>query len=130
MNIVIISKYAPVPGYGSNPRWFELGKRISAMGHNVEIITSDSNHGSNFRVCEGNITNLKIDRVNFSVIKTLKYKRTASVRRVLSWFDFDYRLFRYKRYIQPDVVVISSLSLTSILFGFLFKAFKKGQVGI
>ena len=128
MNIVVISKYAPVPGYGSNPRWFELGKRISAQGHCFEIITSDSNHGSNFRVCKGRMTTFEIDLVKFTVIKTLKYKKTASVRRVLSWFDFDYRLFRYKRYISPDVVIISSLSLTSILFGLYLKFFKKAKL--
>lgn len=128
MNIAIISKYAPVPGYGSNPRWFELGKRLVHYGHNVQIITSDSNHGSHFKVSDGDVASFNIEHVNFTVLKTLQYKKTASIRRVLSWFDFDLRLFRYKRHIRPDVVVISSLSLTSIVFGLYLKIYKNTKL--
>ncbi|EHI48777.1 glycosyltransferase [SAR116 cluster alpha proteobacterium HIMB100] len=128
MNITIISKYAPVPGYGSNPRWFELGKRFIRHGHNVEIITSDSNHGSNFKVNEGHEASFKIDQVSFTVLKTMQYTKTASLRRVLSWFDFDLRLFRFKRQIRPDIIVISSLSLTTIIFGLYLKFFKRTKL--
>ena len=128
MRITVVSKYAPVPGYGSNPRWFELAKRLSAQGHQLEIITSDSNHGCSFRVEEGKSTELEIEDVSFLIIKTLKYNKTASVMRVLSWFDFDVKLFRFRRHISPDVVVISSLSLTPILFGIYLKCFKRTRL--
>jgi len=124
----VVSKYAPVPGYGSNPRWFELAKRLSTQGHQFEIITSDSNHGCSFRVETGKYSKLEIENVSFLVIKTLKYNKTAGVMRVLSWLDFDVKLFRFQRRISPDVVVISSLSLTSVLFGIYLKLFKKTQL--
>lgn len=117
-----------MPGYGSNPRWFELGKRLAKNGHNIEIITSDSNHGSSFRVKNGKLDCFARDNVTFSILKTYQYKKTASVARVFSWFAFDCRLFRYKRHIKTDVVIISSLSLTSILFGLYLQTFKKAKL--
>lgn len=124
----MISKYAPVPGYGSNPRWFELAKRFAKSGVQCEIITSDSNHGSSYRVTEGKISMIQIENVTYSILKTLKYEKTASLARVLSWLDFDLRLFQFKRNITPDVIVISSLSLTSILFGIYIKLAKKARL--
>ena len=128
MKITIISKYAPMPGYGSNPRWFELGKRLAKNGHNIEIITSDSNHGSSFRVKNGKLACFVKENVTFSIFKTYQYKKTASVARVFRWFAFDCQLFRYKRHIKTDVVIISSLSLTSILFGLYLQTFRKAKL--
>ena len=125
MNILVVSKYAPVPGYGSNPRWFNLGKKFSEFGYNVCIVTSDSNHGSAYRVESSKFSNFTEENVNFFIIKTLKYNKTNSLLRVLSWFDFDIKLFRYCGHMKPDVVVISSLSLTSIIFGLFLKAFRR-----
>ena len=122
MKILIVSKYAPVPGYGSNPRWFELGKLIVHQNHSVHIITSDSNHGSNFDLKDRQTATLVAENVRYTIIKTFKYRLSASVARVISWFDFDLKLFRFFRHVSPDVVLVSSLSLTSIIFGLYIRA--------
>jgi glycosyltransferase involved in cell wall biosynthesis len=46
-----------------------------------------------------------------------------SARRILSWIDFEWRLLRLpkKALPRPDVVVVSSLSLLTILNGFLLR---------
>ena len=62
-----------------------------------------------------------VDGVRYRIIRTAKYKVSSSIARVISWFDFDFKLFRYFRHIVPDVVLISSLSLTSIIFGIYLK---------
>ena len=41
---------------------------------------------------------------------------------MISWFDFDLKLFRFFRHVSPDVVLVSSLSLTSIIFGLYIRA--------
>ena len=88
MNILVVSKYAPVPSYGSNPRWFELGRHLVRKGHEITIITSDSNHGSTFRLSTSKLKKFIIDGVRFTVIRTLKYGSSVSPLRVVSWFDF------------------------------------------
>ena len=121
MKILIISKYSPMPGHGSNPRWFELGKLMVQQNRSVHIVTSDSNHGSNFDLGNETVATIVDEKVLYNVIATLKYRRSASIARVVSWFDFDFKLFRNCRHMAPDVVVISSLSLTSIIFGIYLK---------
>ena len=69
MNILVVSKYAPVPDYGSNPRWFNLGKKFSEFGCNVCIVTSDSNHGSAYRVESSKFSKFTEENVNFFIIK-------------------------------------------------------------
>ena len=123
LKILAISKYSVLPNHGANPRWFHLARHLQLFGHSIKIVTSDSNHGSseiNFSdVC---VESVSFDGVCYSIIKTSKYKRTQSIARVISWFDFDLKLFRFCRHMAPDVVVISSLSLTSIIFGIYLKA--------
>ncbi len=117
MNVLIISKYIVLPHMGANPRWFELGRFFLNSKHGVDVITSTSNHAM-----QGTLkSTLVINGISVKILKTRQYARTASIARVISWFDFDFRLFRHCRHMAPDVVVISSLSLTSIIFGIYLK---------
>jgi glycosyltransferase involved in cell wall biosynthesis len=52
-------------------------------------------------------------------LRTKRYARTASIHRVLSWFDFEYRLWRLddERLPRPDIIIVSSLSLFTVLNG-------------
>jgi glycosyltransferase involved in cell wall biosynthesis len=56
-------------------------------------------------------------------VRTLKYQVAKSMRRILSWLDFEWRLLRLpkEKLPRPDVVVVSSLSLLTILNGFLLR---------
>lgn len=122
MEILVVSKYATVPGFGANPRWHNLGKYFVEWGHQVCVITSDSNHATSLTLNSSqSIASFKYDGVSFFVINTLKYSKSASAKRVLSWFDFDVKLFRFFHSARPDVVVVSSLSPTAILFGAYLK---------
>ena len=113
--IIIVSKYAPLPDSGSNPRWYELASRMSQSGYKCEIITSDSNHGSSIRPITQAVKIFDTGAICYHVIRTTKYIQSASMARVISWFDFDLKLFLHCRKMAPDVVVVSSLSLTSII---------------
>jgi glycosyltransferase involved in cell wall biosynthesis len=124
MNIWFISKYASPPLYAKAPsRLFYLAKEAQKLGNQVLLITSDSNHFSNIPKA-GKIYNLENqDSVDIIWIKTKKYKLTASIARVLSWFDFEWKLFRMstKNQSKPDVVIVSSLSIFTIFYGYYLK---------
>ena len=92
------------------------------------IVTSNSNHGSDFASSENTIEDYHLSGVSYRIINTKKYTRTDGISRVISWFDFDFKLFRYCRHMAPDVVVISSLSLTSIIFGIYLKRWRGSRL--
>ena len=128
MTIWFISKYASPPLYAKVPsRLFYLAKEAKNLGHQVCVITSDSNHFTCIPET-GKLYNYENqDTVDFVWVKTKKYKKTASIDRILSWLDFEWKLFNMplKEVGKPDVVIISSLSIFTILYGyFLKKKFK------
>lgn len=124
MNILCISKYASPPNYSKMPaRLFVLAREFVKLGHKTTIITSDSNHFSSYPETS-EIYNFEIvDNVALCWVKTKKYIKTASIDRVLSWFDFERKLFRLdlNKIDKPDVVLVSSLSIFSIIYGYYLK---------
>jgi len=124
MNIWFISKYASPPLYAKAPsRLFYLAKEAKKLGNQVLLITSDSNHFTNIPETGKMYNHESQDSVDIIWIKTIKYKTTASIVRVLSWFDFEWKLFRMSLKIQskPDVVIVSSLSIFTIFYGYYLK---------
>ena len=128
MNIWFISKYASPPLYAKAPsRLFYLAREIEKLGNKVKLITSDSNHFTNIPNTRKVYNNEHQEGVDITWIKTKKYKKTASFARILSWFDFERRLFFMKLdpTEKPDVVIVSSLSIFTVVYGyFLKKKFK------
>lgn len=124
MNIWIISKYASPPMYAKAPsRLFFLAKEFNTLGNDTTIFTSDSNHFGNFPATSTIYNQIVQFGIKFNWIKTIKYNKTASVKRILSWFDFELKLFRMKlnNFNKPDVVIVSSLSIFSIIYGYYLK---------
>ncbi len=124
MNIWCISKYASPPSYSKVPaRLFTLTKEFNNLGHNAILLTSDSNHLANFPDTKEVYNWENMDRVFVCWIKTKKYIKTASIARILSWFDFERKLFSLPKakLAKPDVVIVSSLSILSILYGYYLK---------
>ena len=124
MNIWFISKYASPPLYAKVPsRLFYLAKEAKKLGNQVCLITSDSNHFTSIPETEKVYNYENQDTVDIIWIKTKKYKKTASIDRILSWLDFEWKLFNMplKKVGKPDVVIISSLSIFTILYGYYLK---------
>jgi glycosyltransferase involved in cell wall biosynthesis len=124
MNIWFISKYASPPLYAKAPsRLFYLARETKKLGNQVLLITSDSNHFTSIPET-GKVYNYECqDSVDIVWIKTKKYTTTASISRVLSWFDFELKLFRMSitNLTKPDVVIVSSLSIFTIFYGYYLK---------
>ena len=124
MNILCISKYASPPNYSKMPaRLFVLAKEFMNLGHKATLITSDSNHFAKFPQTD-EIHNFEtVEDLPVCWVRTKKYIKTASVARILSWFDFERKLFKLdlRKIDKPDVVIVSSLSIFTIIYGYYLK---------
>lgn len=123
-SIWYISKYVTLPGFATaGTRGYYLMYEMARKGNKCVIITSDSVISSK----KWNIKNqyLLDDTIDLSVLRlrTIKYKTAKSLLRVLGWLDFEYKLWRMpkNKLPLPDVIIISSLSLLTILNGILLK---------
>lgn len=130
MNIWCISKYASIPKYGAAARFYYLAKEFSKTNDQVVLLTSDANHLCQYPETDTRYNYVKEDGIDICWIKTLKYSKAASIKRVMSWFDFEFKLFAMdkKRFNKPDVVVVSSLSLLSIAYGYYLKKKYKAKL--
>lgn len=120
-----VSKYVSPPGSGTaGERGYLLMKELARLGHKVVIVTSDSNQLAAPPQLEGAYLLQDVDGIQLWWVRTMKYTVAKSMRRILSWLHFEWRLLWLpkKRLPRPDVVVVSSLSLLTILNGLLWKA--------
>ena len=131
MNILIITKYATTKLEGIESRIISISKKISNYPNtDITIISSDSNLGGYFKKYK-NIYNIySHDNIKIIRIKTLKYFKTTSLRRILSWIDFELKIFLMpkKLIVKPDVIIVSSLSLLTILNGVFYKFLYKTKL--
>lgn len=122
--ILYISKYV-VPAYAANvsARGFLILKEFARRGINAKLITSDSNHLANPPKFKEIFFEEQVDGVNVVWLKVKKYYSARSFNRIISWFDFEFKLLSYLRNLKerPDIVIVSSLSILSILNGIFLK---------
>jgi glycosyltransferase involved in cell wall biosynthesis len=115
-----ISKYvAPTYAAKACSRGFSLLKEMARCGHHCVLITSDSNHFATAPLFCGRVFTEKVDGVDIVWLKTLKFARPRSIRRIFSWLHFEWQLWRMpkKELPTPDHIIVSSLSLLTILSG-------------
>lgn len=118
MNIWYISKYATPAKYYFGTRHFYLGEEWVKQGNDVTIITSNSSHLTDkLPQFDQPFLQEVIHGVRTIWLNTFKSKRSSGISRILSWFHFDLKvlLFAKKNIPEPDVVIVSSLSLTTVL---------------
>lgn len=119
-----ISKYVSPPGRSSaGGRGFFLMREFARLGYRSVIITSDSNHLAEVPEFSGGYFVQSVDGIDVLWLRTLKYEVAKSMRRILSWLLFEFHLLRMpkNRLMKPDVIVVSSLSLLTILNGLLLR---------
>jgi len=121
MKIAIISKYGSVPGSGTLTRLFYISKYLSIAGHSVHYYISDSNHLGR----ELNSNYLKDasqkSGVTIKSLSLIKYSNQKSVKRLLSWVQFELKLFFSLLFRKQDLLVVSSPSIFTIFTGVLLK---------
>lgn len=122
MNIWYISKYASPSKYFFGTRHFYLAEEWVKEDNNVCIITSNSSHLTDkLPKFKSSVFKEDVNGVLTIWLNTLKSKNSAGISRVLSWFHFDLKLlfFNKKGIFKPDVIIVSSLSLTTVLPGYI-----------
>lgn len=109
--------------------WF-LVDEMQRAGYQVVVISSDSNNLVDLPVLKNRVTRQDIDGVKIVWLKTMKYSVAKSLRRILSWFHFEWNLFWLdkSRLPRPDVVIISSLSLLTVINGLLMRLKYKSRL--
>lgn len=118
-----ISKYVAPPsgpgGSGVGGRGYELMRELAASGRECVIITSDASHLAVVpELRESHLVQHR-DGMTMLWLRTLKAPQPRSLRRILGWVHFEWRLLRMPAELlpRPDVVVVSSLSLLTVLNG-------------
>jgi glycosyltransferase involved in cell wall biosynthesis len=122
-----ISKYALPPKYGAQARLFHISDELNKLSLESIVICSATNHLAEM---PNQIIDYKSEVIGNSktvFLKGLKFSNSLSKNRVLSWFYFEWKLYNfirsgYKHFSQkPNVVLVSSLSLMTILNGYYAK---------
>ncbi|MGN6601911.1 MAG: glycosyltransferase family 4 protein [Ginsengibacter sp.] len=123
MVIWYLCKYAAPEKYFFGTRHFYLGKEWSNEGHQVTIFTSNSNHLTD-RLPRFKSKSFRenIEGVNTIWLKGLKSEKSSGFWRILSWLHFEWQLLTVskKRMDKPDIIIASSLSLLTVINGYLF----------
>lgn len=120
-SIWYISKYVKTSHIGnSGSRGFFLLDELSSCGYKCTIFSSyPFKYSKPFKKIIS-----KIKR-NFSYVylNSYKYKNSNSISRVISWLDFEIKLLLLKKnnLPKPDVIIVSSLSLLTIINGLILK---------
>ncbi len=122
-----LSKYLSEPS-ASDPgsRGYCLMAELERLGMSVTVLTSDSGHhffGGQGKDRRRYRTTSVQDQMRVIRIRTLKYRKQRSFRRLLSWLDFEFRLLAMPKsdLPRPDVIIASSLSLLTIVSGLLLR---------
>lgn len=119
-----ISKYvAPPNTVSAGGRGYLLMREFARLGYQGVIITSDSNQLAEVPLVKNAYLIQEVEGIQLCWVRTLKYTVAKSMRRMLSWIDFEFRLLRLPKdkFPRPDVVVVSSLSLLTVLNGLILR---------
>lgn len=125
LTIWYISKYvvAPTQRDSAGSRSWELMREFSAQGQRSVMICSDANHLAVVPELTGPVLREERDGIDVYWLRTFKAAKAKSWQRIVSWLHFEWRLFRLDtaRLPRPDVLVVSSLSLFTVLNGLRLK---------
>lgn len=131
MKIWYISKYACPKKYNFGTRHFLFANEFNELGHETIVFTSNSNHlVHDLPQFKGLFKEEMIDGVKTIWINTPRYSKSKSLRRIWSWIIFELRLLRtaWLLGMRPDVIIASSLSLLTVVSGFLMKKIYKAKL--
>ncbi len=123
MKLWFITKYFEVPQDSFFvTRHYFFSKYFARKGIDVTAITSASS--ITHKKVKGFAWIRDIDGFRYIVLRGPKIRMGANVKRIISWFIFEYMLGRAPRKLRlekPDIILVSSLSLLTALTAIRFK---------
>lgn len=128
MRLLFISKYAAGLESSKPTRQYFFSKHLAAQGVEVKLIFSRSNGSNDVPNFTGLFNSQTDDNLETVILNGPRINFGFNLLRLWSWILFEVNNFRYYPKIKkwkPDVVLISSLSILTFLFGvFLKKSLK------
>ncbi|WP_354637084.1 glycosyltransferase family 4 protein [Kitasatospora camelliae] len=122
MKIWIFNHYAAPPDCAAGTRHYEIGRALTAAGHEVTVFASSFSHFSRReeRLAPGERTATRtIDGVRFLWVRTPPYLSNG-YRRVLNMLAYTVRVLPAQRRLdRPDVIVGSSVHPAAVLAAWL-----------
>lgn len=118
-----ISKYALSQEQGGPTRQYLFSKYFSKKGFDTILISSNSN-GFRHINFEGKYKLENQDNFKHYILKGGKIDLGFNIKRIISWFLFEFRLFKFikkQRINKEDTIIVSSLSILTFLSGKYFK---------
>lgn len=129
-SIWLICKYAWPERYFFGTRHFYFGEEWVKNGFEVTIFTSNSSHLTDSlpQFKRGRMLE-EINGVKTVWLKVLKTAESSSASRVLSWIHFEWKVLTTskRQFKRPDVIIASSLSILSIISGYILSRFYKAR---
>ena len=118
-----ISKYFGLPEDRVGSRSFLLLREIAKMGCKPIVFTASSNHLFTSRQLQDKVQLEEIDGVQICWMKLRKYSGARSLGRILSWLEFEWRLWLLPKddFPVPSAIVVSTLSLFTIFNGLMLR---------
>lgn len=121
LKVLFISKYLSINVNGHKSRLATIIEYFKKKNYEVAAITSSKSLSK--KSFKRKYNRKKYDDVNYFFLKDFDYSN-YSLKRIISWFYFEYLLFKfdYKNIkFKPNIIYVSSLSLLSILNGIILK---------
>ena len=129
-SIWLICKYASPEKYFFGTRHFYFAEEWVKNGHEVTIFTSNASHLTDkLPQFPGSRMVEEIQGVHTVWLKVLKTAKSSSAARVLSWLHFEWKVLTTSKrpFKKPDVIIASSLSILSIISGYLLARYYKAR---
>lgn len=98
-------------------------RELVIRGHVGVVITSDANHLAVVPELKTAVLQEHRDGIDVYWLRTFKAEAARSWQRIVSWLHFEWRLLRLRKssLARPDVVIVSSLSLLTVVNGLLLR---------
>ncbi len=119
-----ISKYFRTKTKNSiGGRSWSLLKEFALRDHQIIVIRSDSNANLDLNKIQSTPKDIFVEKMRIITLRTIKYQIAKSFKRVLSWFHFEWNLIclKKKKLPNPDIIIVSSPSILTILNGIILK---------
>ena len=128
MKILFVSKYASIKPLGKSSRQYLYSKKLVELGNEVMLVFSRSSYNNNIPKFKGLYKVFKEGRLISVMLNGPSIKQGINFKRIFSWLLFEVNLFLFFKRIasfKPNVVIISSLSILTFLFGVFIKKILK-----
>ena len=129
-SIWLICKYSSPEKYFFGTRHFYFAEEWVKNGLEVTIFTSNASHLTDkLPQFPGSRMVEDIEGVRTVWLKVRKTAKSSSAERVVSWLHFEWKVLitSKRQFKRPDVIIASSLSILSIISGYLLARYYKAR---